>query len=166
MKLKKTIVLIFSFSFLFFSLSCKMADINKSASYLKNSGLSNVARVSGDGKTPGTAIVLKPETNFKTTQNVAVTVNDNIRWFYINTIPGSSYHLETVGKGDPLMRIYKESQVKINGDYSGDPEVYQNDGAPDGNNVQLVIPGSGGKYLMVMLYAGSKWSGVIKYKKK
>jgi len=35
-----------------------------------------------------------------------------------------------------------------------------------GCHAPVVIPGSGGKYLMDMLYAGSKWSGVLKYRKK
>ena len=160
MNFKKIIIVAVSISFLLFSGSCKMIDFKKGTSYLNKT-----ARISGNGKTPGTAIVLTPTINFKTSQSVTITVNDNIRWFYVNTLPGLSYHFETVGKGDSSISVYKESKVTTSGSISGEPEKYDNDGAADKNNAKVVISGMGGKYLKVQLYAGSKWSGSMKYKK-
>jgi len=142
------------------TVSCKKMSI-KSDSF-------STARKSGNGKTPATAIVIDPQIELKATDQLKITVNDNIRWFYMDLKKGQSYKFETSGKGDPTLYIYYESQDDNAGGVSGEPVAIDWDSAYDNKNCVLNFraPRSEGYYLKLILYAGSSWSGNLKYQKK
>lgn len=123
------------------------------------------ARISGDGTTPARAIVITPTTVQQKSQPLQITVSDSYRWFYSDLSSGRTYSFETTGSGDPILRIYARSQVKANGARNGDPVAQDDDGAADGRNskVRFSPSNSGGYYLLINLYAGSRWSGTLKY---
>ncbi len=121
---------------------------------------------SGNGKTAGTAIVITPTNVLQKSQNLGITTHDNARWFLANLAQGVSYSFETEGQGDPALYIYKKSQVDKNSTINGDPVVWDNDSAGDGNNGSLSFraPQTGAYYIRIALYAGSNWNGNLEYK--
>ena len=120
---------------------------------------------SGNGKTPLQAIVITPTTELQKSQALPITVNDNERWFVTVLNSGKSYLLETSGKGDPSLEIYKSSQIK-KGIREGEAFERDGDSAKDGNNAHLEFspPSTGKYYIRIILYAGSKWNGNLLYK--
>lgn len=125
-------------------------------------------RVSGDGTTPGKAIVLVPTGKMKTAAGVSVTRKDNLRWFYIKLQGGKTYYFETFGKGDPDAYVYKKEKVRDDGTISGEAEKRNSDDGRDGNNflINFTPSASGEYYLKIILFSGQGWSGKMNYRIK
>jgi len=85
----------------------------------------------------------------------------------MNLNKGASYTFATSGKGDPSLYIFSESQAGTDNIISGEPVAKDYDGAKDKRNCRLTFepPESGGYYMEIILYAGSKWQGKVEYKK-
>lgn len=129
---------------------------------------SSSGRISGDGKTPATAIVIQPTTTLQKCTNLSITVEANTIWIYAKLETGTSYHFETQGEGDPTLKVYKEANVRSDGQTSGDPLIFDNDNAPNNSDALISFkPSSTGEYYIpIELYAGDSWNGVFRYKIK
>ncbi len=159
----KKIFLIVSIFALSFTMSCTLIQTTSTTGSTSENG-----RTSGDGRTPATAIVITPSTNLQEIQSLNITVESNFLWFYAELTANSKYLFETLGEGDPSLRVYKESQVKSNDEIDGDPQIYDIDSGLNNYDALVVYSckTSGNYFIKLSLYAGSSWNGVFKYQIK
>lgn len=163
----KKIFLILSVFALSFAMSCTMTKTTSTTGTTSSNNNEN-GRTSGDGKTPGTAIVIQPTTSMQKCTNLSITVEANTIWIFAKLEAGKSYHFETQGEGDPTLKVYKEANVANDGLTSGDPLVFDNDNAPNNSDALISFKPSttGEYYIPIELYAGKAWDGVFIYQIK
>ncbi len=163
----KKIFLIVSIFALSFAMSCTMTQTTSTAGGTSSTNNEN-GRTSGDGRTPETAIVITPITSLQEVQNLTINVESNILWVFAELTANSKYLFETLGEGDPTLKVYKESQVKSNTEIVGDPQMFDNDSAPNNSDALVVYSckTSGDYFVQIQLYAGKFWNGVFKYQIK